>query len=123
MTFTSTRLADALKLLALAAPLLGAATLPGAAQAQASFACRLPATHDCHFAILHEDGRRTDFALRHGESLVVKDAQQEADRYMVAADFIPPTDPATCSMAPVIGSKPPRSHWCRLSAVGPGRND
>jgi hypothetical protein len=119
----STRPIDALKVLALAAPLLGAAALPGTADAQASFACRLAATDNCHFAVLHRDGRRTDFVLRHGESQVVDDAQPEADRYMVAADFVPPTDPATCSRAPIVGSKPPHSHWCKLSAVGTGRND
>lgn len=122
MSFRPLRLSDLPSLLAVAAPIIGAAALPGTAQAQASFACRLEADQ-CHFAILHKDGRRTDFVLRHGEARVMDDAAAGTDRYMVAADFVPPAEPSSCSRAPVVGSKPPRSRWCRLSTVRPDQND
>lgn len=123
MTLPPTRLAAASKLLALAVPILGLAAPPEAALAQASFACRAPAADRCHFAVLHRDGRRTEFVLRHGATRTIDDAAVAADRYMVAADHAPPADPSRCSRAPVVGAKPPRSQWCRLSTVRPGRND
>jgi hypothetical protein len=106
---------------ALLALVSGALVAPaGAAQASASFTCHAQATQRCYFAVLHADGRRTDFDLGRREVRVV-DAVAGSDRYMVSVNFAPPASPKSCSRSPRIGAR--RSWWCKLGPVKAEGND